>query len=171
MIHKYIKLVIASLIGGGAGYQFYEEHIMNGIALLFLASVFIFFYFKNEFILLAFWQLRSQKFDKTKKWLSYIKNPSKALVKKQEGYYNYLQGILTSKTNLTQAEKYFKKALKLGLNMKQDIAMVKLQLAGIAASKRRKREATNLLLEAKKLDKYGMLGEQIKMLKQQLKKI
>jgi hypothetical protein len=171
MIHKYIKLVIALLIVLFAGYQFYEEQIMNGISLILLALVFVFFYFKNEFILLAFWQLRKQDFEKTKKWLSYIKNPSSALVKKQEGYYNFLQGIIISQTNITQAEKYFKKALKLGLSMQQDVAMIKLQLAGIATTKRRKREATTLLAEAKKLDKYNMLAEQIKMIKQQLKKI
>ena len=78
---------------------------------------------------------------------------------------------MVSQTNINQAEKYFKKALSLGLNMKHDIAMAKLQLAGIALSKRRKREATILITEAKKLDTQNMLAEQIKMLKQQLKKI
>jgi hypothetical protein len=46
-----------------------------------------------------------------------------------------------------------------------------LSLAGIAMQKRRKREATTLLQEAKKLDKQNMLAEQIKMMSQQLKKI
>ena len=93
------------------------------------------------------------------------------MVQKQEGYYNFLQGIMVSQTNLTQAEKFFKKALSLGLSMKHDIAMAKLQLAGIAMSKRRKREATMLLNEAKKLDTQGVLKDQVKMLKEQLKKI
>ena len=65
----------------------------------------------------------------------------------------------------------FKKALKLGLSMNHDIAMAKLQLAGIALTKRRKREATTLIAEAKKLDKHGMLKEQIAMVKQQMKRI
>ena len=46
-----------------------------------------------------------------------------------------------------------------------------LQLAGIAMTKRRKREATTLMAEAKKLDKHGMLKEQMQMMKQQMKKI
>ncbi|MDX1315419.1 MAG: NAD(P)H-hydrate epimerase [Eudoraea sp.] len=50
-------------------------------------------------------------------------------------------------------------------------AMAKLQLAGIALTKRRKREATTLIAEAKKLDKHGMLKDQIQMVKQQMKKI
>ncbi|SFS52107.1 hypothetical protein [Lutibacter maritimus] len=171
MFNKYIKLVIAGAIFIWAIFQFVEGNIMNGISLILLAGIFVLFYFKNEFILLAFLQLRKQNFAGASKWLSYIKNPSSALIKKQEGYYNFLQGIMVSQTNITQAEKYFKKALSLGLNMKHDIAMAKLQLAGIAMTKRRKREATLLMNEAKKLDTQNMLAEQIKMLKNQLKKI
>ena len=122
-------------------------------------------------IFLAFLKLRKQDMDGAKKWLDKISNPETALVRKQQGYYNYLNGIMVSQTNLTQAEKFFKKAVELGLSMDQDLALAKLQLAGIAMSKRRKIEATNLLNEAKKLDKHGMLKDQIKMLKDQLKKI
>ena len=171
MFNKYIKLVIAGAIFVWAVFQFVDGNIMNGISLILLAGIFVLFYFKNEFILLAFLQLRKQNFAGANKWLSYIKNPSSALIKKQEGYYNFLQGIMVSQTNITQAEKYFKKALDLGLNMDHDAAMAKLQLAGIAMTKRRKREATLLMNEAKKLDKQNMLAEQIKMLKEQLKKI
>jgi len=171
MFNKYIKLVIAVAIVAWAVFEFTEKHIGNGISLILLAGVFVFFYFKNEFLLLAFLRLRKQDFPGAQKWLNYIKNPSGALIKKQEGYFNFLHGLLVSQTNLTQAEKYFKKALKLGLSMSHDIAMAKLQLAGVAMTKRRKREATNLIAEAKKLDKHGVLNEQIKMMKQQMKKI
>lgn len=170
MFHKYIKLTIATAIIAWAGFQFFDGNIMNGISLLLLAGIFILFYFKNEFILLAFLQLRKQNFEGCKKWLGYIKNPSHALVKKQEGYYNFLHGILVSQTNLTVAEKHFKKALAFGLSMDHDTAMAKLQLAGIAMSKNRKNEATKLMADAKKLDKQGMLTEQIKIMKDQMKK-
>lgn len=171
MFNKNIKLVIAAAIFAWAIYQFFEKNIGNGIALILLSGVFVFFYFKNEFLLLAFLKMRKQDFAGATKWLSYIKKPSSALLPKQEGYYNFLQGIMSSQTNITQAEKYFKKALKLGLSMDHDAAMAKLQLAGVAMTKRRKREATNLIAEAKKLDKHGMLKEQIKQMKQQMKKI
>jgi hypothetical protein len=171
MFNKYIKLVVAVAIVAWAVFEFTEKHIGNGISLILLAGVFVFFYFKNEFLLLAFLRLRKQDFPGAQKWLNYIKNPSGALIKKQEGYFNFLHGLLVSQTNLTQAEKYFKKALKLGLSMSHDVAMAKLQLAGVAMTKRRKREATNLIAEAKKLDKHGVLNEQIKMMKQQMKKI
>jgi hypothetical protein len=49
--------------------------------------------------------------------------------------------------------------------------MAKLQLAGMALSKRRKIEAQTLLTEAKKLDSRGLMTDQIKMLQQQLKRI
>ena len=55
--------------------------------------------------------------------------------------------------------------------MDYDVAMAKLSLAGIAMQKRRKREATLLLQEAKKLDKNNMLGEQIKIMQQQMTRI
>ncbi|AUC14191.1 hypothetical protein BTO06_03070 [Tenacibaculum sp. SZ-18] len=171
MFNKKIKLVLAVLITIWAFYNFYQGDIGNGIFLLLLAGIFVFFYFKNEFILLAFLQLRKQNFSGAQKWLGYIKNPEGSLTIKQQGYFNYLHGIMLSQTNITQAEKFLKKAVKLGLSMDHDLAMAKLQLAGIAMTKRRKREATTLMNEAKKLDKHGMLKEQIQSLKQQMKKI
>lgn len=171
MFNKNIKLVLAFLITSYSGYQFVLGNIGNGIALLFLTLIFVFLYFRNEIILLAFLKMRKQDMEGTEKWLSKIKNPEGALTTKQQGYFNYLMGIIYSQKNLSQAEKYFRKALKLGLNMDYDLAMAKLSLAGIAMQKRRKREATTLLQEAKKLDKNNMLSEQIKMMQQQLKRI
>jgi len=170
MYNKNIKLFIAILIIAYAGYQFYEGLVGNGIMYLLLSTIFIFLYFKNEFILLAFLKLRKQKFEDAKKWLDKIKNPSSALTTKQQGYFNYLNGIMVSQTNMNEAEKYFKTAISLGLSMDHDLAMAKLNLAGIAFSKRRRQEANKLLYEAQKLDKRNMLTDQIKMMKQQMKK-
>jgi hypothetical protein len=78
---------------------------------------------------------------------------------------------MVSQTNINQAEKYFKKAIELGLSMDMDLAVAKLNLAGVAMSRRRKLEATTLLNEAKKLDKQNVLKEQITMMKDQMKKI
>ncbi|MEA1786923.1 DUF2892 domain-containing protein [Arenibacter sp. GZD96] len=171
MFHKIFKLIIAGLLIAYAVYQFIDGNVGNGIFLILLSLIFIFLYFRNEIILLAFLKMRKQDLDGTKKWLDRIKNPEAALTVKQQGYFNYLHGIIHSQTNLSQAEKFFKKALKLGLSMDYDVAMAKLSLAGIAMQKRRKREATTLLNEAKKLDKQNMLTEQIKMMQQQMKKI
>ena len=170
MFNKLFKLIIAGLLIATAIWQFIEHEIGNGILCILLAGFFVFLYYKNEFILLAFMRMRKQDFDGTKKWLSKIKNPEAALVKKQQGYYNYLNGLIVSQSNMTEAERYLKKAVELGLSMDHDLAMAKLNLAGIAFSKRRKQEATKLLAEAQKLDKHGMLKDQIKMMKQNMKR-
>lgn len=170
MYNKIIKLIITAGIIAYAIYQFTENNIGNGIMLILFSLIFVFLYFKNEFILLAFLRLRKQDFPGAKKWLNKIKNPESALVKKQQGYYNYLHGIMVSQTNMNEAEKYFKKAVELGLSMNHDLAMAKLNLSGIAFSKRRKIEAEKLLSEAQKLDKQGMLTDQIKMMKENMKR-
>ena len=170
MFNKNIKLVLFVLVVVIAVWQFTESNIGNGIFLLVFSLIFILLYFKNEFIILAFFKLRKQDFPGAKQWLDKIQNPETALVRKQQGYYKYLNGLMVSQTNLNMAEKYFKKAVELGLSMDQDLAMAKLNLAGIAMTKNRKIEAEKLLAEAKKLDKHGMLKEQITVMKQQMKK-
>jgi tetratricopeptide (TPR) repeat protein len=170
MYNKIIKLIIAAGIIAFGIYQITEGYIGNGIMLFLLSLIFVFLYFKNEFILLAFLKLRKQDFEGAKGWLNKIKNPETALVKKQQGYFNYLHGIMVSQSNMNEAEKYFKKAISLGLSMDHDLAMAKLNLSGIAFSKRRKQEAQKLLTEAQKLDKQGMLTEQIKEMKANMKR-
>ena len=115
--------------------------------------------------------MRKQNFDKTQRLLSLIKNPKSALIKKQQGFYYYLNGLIQSQHNLTIAEKNFREALKLGLNTSSDMAMAKLSLAGIMMQKRRKREAQILLTEAKGHDKHNMLTSQIRMMQEQMKRI
>ena len=100
-----------------------------------------------------------------------IKNPKSALIKKQQGFFYYLHGLIQSQKNLTIAEKHFRESLKLGLSMKHDIAMAKLSLAGIMMQKRRKREAQSLLTDAKSYDTHNMLTAQIKLMQEQMKKI
>ena len=69
MFHKNIKLVLAFLTVVWSVFEFWQGHIGNGIAILFLTGMFILLYFKNEFILLSFLQLRKQNFPAAQKWL------------------------------------------------------------------------------------------------------
>ncbi|GGG27230.1 membrane protein [Dokdonia pacifica] len=170
MFNKNIKLILAVATLGLAVWQFTENEIGNGIMFILLAAIFVLLYFKNEIIILAFLRLRKQDFPGAQKWLGKISNPEGALTKKQQGYYYYLQGLMVSQTNMTEAEKFFKKAIGLGLSMKTDLAMAKLNLAGIAMTKNRKREAQILLKEAKSLDKHNMLAEQIKTMEHNMKR-
>tara|TARA_B100000963_G_scaffold361572_1_gene397807 strand:- start:14572 stop:15087 length:516 start_codon:yes stop_codon:yes gene_type:complete len=171
MFPKIIKLILAIAFFLYGGYEFYESYIGNGIFLTLLSSMMVLLYFKNEMIFLAFLRLRKQDFQGTERWLNKIKSPERSLVRKQQGYFYYLHGIIQSQNNLTTAEKHFKKAIQLGLTMTHDLAMAKMSLAGIMMQKRRKREATALLAEAKKLDKHGMLTDQVKIMQQQMKRI
>ena len=173
MFNNYIMLVISVLIFGLSIQQFIDGSVGttgNGIMLILLSSVFILLFFRNEFLILAFFQLRKQNMDGANRWLNRIKNPQSALTTKQQGYYNYLKGLIISQQNMNQAEKYFRTAITLGLNMDHDLAMAKLNLAGILFTKRRKIEAQKLLKEAQDLDKNGMLNDQVKMMKNQMKK-
>ena len=174
MFNKYIKIVLAIAVFALSIQQFVDGAVGstgNGIMLILLSLLFVLLYFRNEFLILAFFQLRKQNLVGADKWLNRIKNPKSALTTKQQGYYNYLKGLIISQENMNQAEKYFRTAITLGLNMDHDLAMAKLSLAGILMQKRRKREATALLSEAKKADTHNVLGQQIKMMQQQMKKI
>ncbi len=171
MFSKYLRLGLTALFFGLSVWQFIEVEIGNGIMWLLLTGLVIFTYFRNERILQAFWFLRKNEMDKAEKALNKIKNPEQSLIKGQLAYYYMLQGMVQSQTGIGKAETFLRKALKTGLRQKHDQAMAKLQLAGIALAKRRKREAQVLLTEVKKLDSRGMLNEQVRMLKQQMKRI
>ena len=112
MFPKVFKLILAILSLGYGVYQFTDDYIGNGIMFTLLSGMFILLYFKNEIIFLSFLLLRKQYFIGTEKWLNRIPNIEKNLVRKQQGYYFYLMGIIQSQKNLTQAEKHFKNALK-----------------------------------------------------------
>ena len=173
MFNKYLKLIISIMLFSLAIQQFIDGSIGttgNGILLIFISLIFIILYFRNEFLILAFFQLRKQNMDGANKWLNRIRNPQTSLTTKQQGYYNYLKGLIISQENMNQAEKYFRTAISFGLNMDHDLAMAKLNLAGILFTKRRKIEAQKLLKEAQILDKNGMLTDQIRMMKNQMKK-
>lgn len=156
---------------GLAVWQFVEGNIGNGIMWVMLSGLVLLTYFRNERILLAFWYLRKNDLDKAEGALKRIKKPDQSLVKGQQAYYYMLMGMIESQRGIGKAESLLRKALSIGLRMSHDQAMVKLQLAGIAIAKRRKREATVLLSEVKKLDKRGMLTDQVKMIKNQMKRI
>ncbi|TXC82156.1 tetratricopeptide repeat protein [Luteibaculum oceani] len=169
--NKEIKLVISIALTVWAVAQFAEGNIGYGILLVLAAAIVILLIFRNERILMAFYHLRKNDMDKAAQSIEKIKHPEK-LVKSQEAYYYFLQGLLHSQSKgIGKAEKYFVKALNTGLRMKHDQAMAKLNLAGIYAAKRRKREALNYLNQAKKLDEKKLLSDQIKMLQSQMGRI
>jgi len=158
------------MIGFGI-YLFGQREYGWGTVIILMSGIPVLLFFRNEFILLAFWFMRKQEIEKAKKWLDKIKNPETQLVRKQFGYYHYMLGITEAQSNINNSEKHMKKALDYGLSYKHDRAMAKMSLAGAAMAKGRKQEAEKLLKEAKALDTQGMFAEQLKMMEQQLKKV
>jgi hypothetical protein len=70
-----------------------------------------------------------------------------------------------------KSEQMLRKAIELGLRQPEDNAVARMHLAGICAQTGRKNEAVSLLAEAKKMDKNGMLKDQIKMLQSQMQAV
>src|SRR5690606_1552429 len=139
-----------------------------GILLVFLAILVGVTFFFNENMLIAQFYLRKENTDKAMMCLNNIKNFEKQLHKSHHGYYFLLIGLIESRTAPLKSEKYFKRALSLGLSMSHNTAMAYLSLAGIAMAKRNKREATRFLQEAKRADTNKLLAEQIKTMKEQM---
>ncbi|QNL49527.1 DUF2892 domain-containing protein [Olivibacter sp. SDN3] len=165
---NFIRIILAFLILGVAVSLFVFGYWGWGIVSLLLAIIVFVTFFFNENMLIAQFYLRKENMDNAKKWLNKIRNHEKQLIRAQHGYYHLLIGLIESRTAPLQSEKYFKKALSLGMQMDHNIALAKLSLAGIAMAKRNKREATQLLQEAKKADKNKLLADQIKMMKDQM---
>jgi len=170
MYNKEIKIALALIILACSIFLFNSGEIGYGIVVLIIMGLIILSIFKDERIVKAFYHLRKNDMQKAASTLNKIKHPEK-LIRSQEAYYYYLNGLILSQTQMNQSERFFKKALSIGLRTDTDKAVAKLNLAGLAMSRRKKREATTLITEAKKLDKHNMLDEQLKMMKQQLKRI
>lgn len=168
MIPKYIRLALGVIFLVLAICLFAAQQISVGVLFVLLAILLILFHFRNETMLVAFFYLRKENMPKARQFLLRIKHPERILIKPQQSYYYLLMGLCESQINIFQSEKYFKKALNIGLRMAHDKAMAYLSLAGIAMAKGNKREAERLLSDAGKYDKSKMLIDQIKTMKSQM---
>lgn len=163
-----IRLIVGFALLGGAVTLMVFGFWGWGILAVLISVLVLVTYFFNENMLLAQWFLRKDNMTKAEAYLNKITNYEKQLIKVQHGYYHLLIGLIESRRAPMQSEKYFKKALSMGLQMDHNIALAKLSLAGIAMAKRNKREATMYLAEAKKADKNKLLADQIKQMKDQM---
>ena len=168
---SWFRIAVTTLLFGLSVFEFIDGEIGNGIFALLLSLVVLVTVWMNEAIILAFLSIRKGDFVKARKRLDWIKKPD-GLIKMQRAYFWYLDGLIRSQSGeLSKADSSLKKALGFGLYMNHDRAMAKLNLAGIAASRRRKREALNWLAEAKKDDDKKMLADQLKMMKAQISRM
>jgi hypothetical protein len=163
-----IRLIIACVVLGGAVAMSVFGLWGWGILVFFIGALILLSYFFNENMIIAQYYLRKENSAEAEKWLLKVTDYEKQLNKNQHGYYNLLLGLIESRNAPMKSEKYFKKALSLGMKMSHNVALAKLSLAGIAMAKRNKREAQMYLQEAQKEDKNKLLDEQIKMMKSQM---
>lgn len=163
-----VRLIAAFVILGGAVALMIFGFWGWGVLAVLISILVVATFFYNENMLLAQWFLRKDDMPKAERFLNRITNYETQLIRPQHGYYQLLIGLIESRKAPMQSEKYFKKALALGMQMDHNIALAKLSLAGIAMGKRNKREAQIYLTEAKKADKNKLLADQIKQMKDQL---
>lgn len=120
-------------------------------------------------MVLALNAMRTGDTDKAKARINKITAPQ-FLPKKQHAYVLFLKAVLnTQELGFTKSENLLRKAIDMGLRTAQDNAVARMHLAGICAQTGRKKEATTLLAEAKKLDASGMMKEQINQMQGQLR--
>ncbi len=163
-----VRLIIACVTMGGGVALCVFGFWGWGIPVFLIGGLILLTFFFNENMLIAQYYLRKENTDESGKWLDKITDYEKQLYKGQHGYYNLLIGLIESRKAPLKSEKYFKKALSLGMGMSHNTALAKLSLAGIAMAKRDKRNAEIYLKEAAKDDKNKLLADQIKMMKGQM---
>jgi len=167
MLTRLIKILLAASSLAYTVYLFSKAQTGAAIGMIFVTIILVVMTLKSMRLVLAFVQIRQQKMPEAKKWLGRIQQNQ--LWPRQRGYYNFLLGSLTMEENMNVAEKYLKEAVSLGLRHAHDEAAAKLNLAVVASTKRRTREAIMLLNDCKRLDTKGMLTKDIKMVEQAVK--
>ncbi|MCF8409339.1 MAG: DUF2892 domain-containing protein [Crocinitomicaceae bacterium] len=168
MISFIIRCFIALTALSFNTWLFVSGHWGWGIVFIFVTALIILSFFRNERMILALNQMRLGNTDKAKIHINKITHPQ-FLPRKQHAYVLYLQAVMNSQEfGFVKSEQILRKALALGLRTAQDNAVARMHLAGICAQTGRKNEAVTLLGEAKKMDKDGIMRDQIKMMQQQL---
>jgi Flp pilus assembly protein TadD len=168
MIPFIIRCFLALLALSFNTWLFVSSHWGWGIVFIFVTALIILSFFRNENMILALNQMRLGNTDKAKRHINRITHPQ-FLPRKQHAYVLYLQAVMNSQEfGFAKSEQILRKALALGLRTAQDNAVARMHLSGICAQTGRKNEAISLLSEAKKLDKDGVMKDQIKMMQQQL---
>ena len=171
MISFIIKSVLAVLSVFFTVYFFATGYWGWGISFVLVSALVIVTFFRNEQIILALNQMRIGNHEKAYTILKRITHPQ-LLIKRQQAYYYYLTGMLGAKEmGLNKSEQFLRKALSIGLKTNQDKAVAHMHIGGICLQTGRKREAINMFDEAKRLDKDGMLSDQLKMLKKQASQV
>ena len=168
MIGFIIRCFVATAALGFNTYLFYTGYWGWGIFMIFISALVVLSFFRNENMILALVQMQRGNTEKALKYINRIRQPQ-FLPRKQHAYVLFLQAVMgAQQEGMAQSEQKLRKAMSLGLRKPEDNAMARMHLAGICAQTGRKKESLSLLSEAKKLDKSGMMKDQIRTMQQQL---
>ena len=168
MIGFIIRCLVAAVTLSFNTYLFYTGYWGWGIFMIFISFLVVFSFFRNENMVLALVQMQRGNTEKALKYINRIRQPQ-FLPRKQHAYVLFLQAVMgAQQAGMAQSEQKLRKAINLGLRKAEDNAMARMHLAGICAQTGRKKESLSLLSEAKKLDKSGMMKDQIRTMQQQL---
>jgi hypothetical protein len=168
MIGFIVRIALALSSLGFNIYLFASGHWGWGILFIFITALIIASFFRNENMILALNQMRVGNTDKAKKYVDRISHPE-FLPRKQHAYILFLKAVMgAQELGFVKSGSLLRKAMELGLRTAEDNAVARMHLSGICAQTGRKAEAVALLAEAKKLDKNGMMRDQIKMMQSQL---
>ena len=168
MIKFLIRCLVAASSLSYVVYLFATGHWGWAICMIFVTAIIGLSFFRNERMIMGLNQMRLGNTDKAKEHINKINAPQ-FLPKKQHAYVLFLQAVLNSQElGFAKSEQLLRKALGMGLRTDQDNAVARMHLAGICAQTNRRSEAVSLLAEAKKLDKSGMMREQITQMQKQM---
>lgn len=168
MINFFIRCLVAASSLAYVVYLFSTGYWGWAICMIFVTAIIGLSFFRNERMIMGLNQMRLGNTDKAKMHINKITAPQ-FLPRKQHAYVLFLQAVLNSQEiGFAKSEQLLRKALSMGLRTAQDNAVARMHLAGICAQTNRRTEAVSLLAEAKKLDKSGMMREQITQMQKQM---
>lgn len=168
MIRFIIRCALASFAFASMAILFATGYWGWGIVMVFVTAIIVLTFFRNESMILALNQMRMGNTEKAAKHINKITHPQ-FMPRKQHAYVLFLQAVLNAQElGFSKSENLLRKAISLGLRTAQDGAVARMHLAGICAQTGKKSEAVSLLAEAKKMDKAGMMRDQINMMQKQL---
>ena len=164
---RIVKILLAAASVAYAIYLFTKGYWGAGIGMVLVATIAVLASLQSIRMLFVFVNLRQQRMDDARKWLARV-NPAHLWPRRRATYY-FMMGSLAMEHNMNEADRLLREAIRLGLKQSTDLAMAKLNLAIIASSRRKTREAAILLADSKRHDTKGMLKKEIKQVEQAIK--
>lgn len=155
-----IILIVLNLIF--ATFYFFQDKIGLGSGFLIAAALFVYGYFKDGTVYLAFKHLKKQQFDKAEQLLTKIKNPD-LLAKGQRAYYHFSKGIIAAhREQWTDCLSELQLATKTGLRTENDQSIALLGMAEAAFELNQIPEAQAYIDQVKGLKIKPLVKQELK---------